>query len=399
TLYHWRRAHAPSILTWLLPASNLQGNGPSPVGHFQGIGWTGTYDMAGNVREWCFNETGQERFILGGGWSDPQYAGQMRHLVQPPIDRSPINGFRLAIVDDEEPLASRARGPVPQPVPFDISSIDRISDEALELIRGMYDYDPTPLDAEIDATEETRGWIRERISFDAAYGDERMTLYLFSPTTGSPPYQTVLYWPGLQATVLDTIDQHPVPIDFVLKSGRAVAFPVYKGTFDRKGGEASGPRGSAAHRTREIQLINDLRRTLDYLETRADIDSAAFGYFGHSWGGAKASRALVLEPRLRLGVLYTAAVAEVALGLPVLPPEISHLHFLPIVEKPVLMLNGEFDAGVPVETAAKPYFEMLGTADADKRHVIAPGGHFVPRDVLIRETLDWLDKYLGSPGS
>jgi hypothetical protein len=34
---------------------------------------------------------------------------------------------------------------------------------------------------------------------------------------------------------------------------------------------------------------------------------------------------------------------------------------------------------------------------ADKKHVIAQGGHFVAQDALVRETLDWLDKYLGPP--
>ena len=29
----------------------------------------------------------------------------------------------------------------------------------------------------------------------------------------------------------------------------------------------------------------DYRRTLDYLSTRADIDTAKFAYFGVSWGG------------------------------------------------------------------------------------------------------------------
>jgi hypothetical protein len=40
-------------------------------------------------------------------------------------------------------------------------------------------------------------------------------------------------------------------------------------------------------------------------------------------------------------------------------------------------------------------FQLLGTPDENKRHVIAEGGHDVPRQLLIRETLDWLDRYLG----
>jgi hypothetical protein len=38
---------------------------------------------------------------------------------------------------------------------------------------------------------------------------------------------------------------------------------------------------------------------------------------------------------------------------------------------------------------------LIGAPAADNRHVIAIGGHFIPRDLLIRETLDWLDKHLG----
>jgi len=48
-----------------------------------------------------------------------------------------------------------------------------------------------------------------------------------------------------------------------------------------------------------------------------------------------------------------------------------------------------------LEAAPKPFFHLLGTPDQHKRHVIDEGGHFVPRPVLIRESLQWYDKYLG----
>ena len=47
------------------------------------------------------------------------------------------------------------------------------------------------------------------------------------------------------------------------------------------------------------------------------------------------------------------------------------------------------------ETAQKPLFRLLGTPDADKKWIVYDGGHFVPRDALVKETLAWLDRYLG----
>jgi hypothetical protein len=59
------------------------------------------------------------------------------------------------------------------------------------------------------------------------------------------------------------------------------------------------------------------------------------------------------------------------------------------------MLNGKFDASFPYETSQKPLFELLGTSPENKRIFTYESGHFVPRDELIKETLNWLDKYLG----
>jgi dienelactone hydrolase len=177
-------------------------------------------------------------------------------------------------------------------------------------------------------------------------------------------------------------------LDFVLKSGRALAFPVYKNTFERRIKTAiSGP--SAARQLR-IQITNDLRRTIDYLATRDDIDSDKFGYYGYSAGGAVAPISLAIEPRLRAAVLYLAGISsEKRL------PEIEPVTFLPRVHVPVIMFSGQLDDIYPLETSAKSFFQLLGTPAEHKRHVIAEGSHFVPRPILIRETLDWLDRYLG----
>jgi hypothetical protein len=49
----------------------------------------------------------------------------------------------------------------------------------------------------------------------------------------------------------------------------------------------------------------------------------------------------------------------------------------------------------PVETCLEPFHRLLGTPEKDKRLVITDSGHVVPRNELIKETLDRLDRYLG----
>ena len=41
-------------------------------------------------------------------------------------------------------------------------------------------------------------------------------------------------------------------------------------------------------------------------------------------------------------------------------------------------------------------FDLLGTPLVDKQRLVYPGGHSVPRVEMIKESLHWLDRYLGS---
>ena len=50
-----------------------------------------------------------------------------------------------------------------------------------------------------------------------------------------------------------------------------------------------------------------------------------------------------------------------------------------------------------MKTAQEPFFRFLGSPAPDKKYLVYEGGHDVPRTELIKETLGWLDKYLGVP--
>jgi len=49
----------------------------------------------------------------------------------------------------------------------------------------------------------------------------------------------------------------------------------------------------------------------------------------------------------------------------------------------------------PYETMVKPMFDFLGTPKEDKVLKLYDTDHFIPRNEFIKETLAWLDRYLG----
>ncbi|MBK8699203.1 MAG: SUMF1/EgtB/PvdO family nonheme iron enzyme [Saprospiraceae bacterium] len=95
TVFHWSVAAQTGFTQYIVALSNFNGKNTTPVGSNAGYSYFGIYDIAGNAREWCYNENEQKgvRYILGGGWNDPTYAFNDGYL-QPAMDRSVSNGFR-----------------------------------------------------------------------------------------------------------------------------------------------------------------------------------------------------------------------------------------------------------------------------------------------------------------
>ncbi len=98
TIYHWTHAAGPEFGNAITRSSHFGGGGAVPVGTAPGLGPYGTVDMAGNVKEWVWNEqagTGK-RYILGGAWNDPDYQF-LYSDSRSPFDRSETNGFRCVV--------------------------------------------------------------------------------------------------------------------------------------------------------------------------------------------------------------------------------------------------------------------------------------------------------------
>ena len=137
----------------------------------------------------------------------------------------------------------------------------------------------------------------------------------------------------------------------------------------------------------------DLSRSIDYLETRTDIDTSKLGFYGYSWGGRLGGIIPAVEERLKVSVLVIGGFNFRTTNWPY--PEAEELNYVSRVKIPVLMLNGKFDYNFPLETTVKPFFDLLGTPEKDKLLKIYETDHYVPKSEMIKETLNWLDKYLG----
>ena len=402
TVPHWSRAalsHTEAV-TPLGPSvaalSNFDGTGPAPVGSYQGLGPYGTYDMGGNVREWCSTASGDHRWILGGAWNDPPYVVTLPYSL-PPFDRSPENGFRTVRYLEEESvpdtiMRTGARDP---------QTLEPVSDEVFQALRQQFTYGRSELNAEVESRDDsTDDYVRERITFDVPYG-ERVPASLFLPKGVDPPYQVVTYFPGAGPFQAAGSSRDLAPgesglFDFVVKSGRAFMWPIYEGSFERWRGGTTVLSGDERDRARREQIIHwrqDLGRAIDYLETRDDIDVGKLAYLGLSFGAAGAVLPLLeLEDRLQAVVLYSGGLHAATASY---PPIADPVNYLPRVQIPVLMLNGRYDYFY-WETSQKQLFDLLGTPAEQKHHITYDAGHApLPRGQVLRAVVGWLDTYRG----
>jgi pimeloyl-ACP methyl ester carboxylesterase len=176
-----------------------------------------------------------------------------------------------------------------------------------------------------------------------------------------------------------------------VKSGRAAFGVVLKGYIGRlrpAGTERPEPM-SVEYLERVVDRMIDLRRGLDYLETRADIDRTRIGFYGPSGGAMIGLILAAIEPRYRAVILSGS-------GLPLentrVIAQANPANFASHIRAPKLMVQGRYDEDSPLRTTAEPLFKLLSEP---KQLYMYEGGHVPPIETVISAASGWLDEMMG----
>jgi len=396
TLWHLDEAIGDHLDAAVISRSNIgETAGPVAVGSLANPGTYMMYDQYGNVREWTSNERNSGRMSFGGCWSDLDTSARAWEWREIPAwDRSPENGVRLAVYNDTTGIASAELPLVPEPAGAsgrDYREETPATQSEFDAYAQLYQYKKVSLESTVGLRDTLLGGPMERVSFTGPDGSEGMGAYIFFPRHGRPPFQTVIVMTGYASGLRAFVDEYSVMFDFFLEAGRAVVLPILKGTYQAYD-PATRVSDDILQQPPEIvvQWVKELRRTIDYLETQAEIDDTRIAYYGMYFGAVHAPIILALEPRIKVGFAESGSLLEFDLA-----PEVDPLNFLPRVRTPLLVVNSRYSRQFSYEKGQVPMVELLGTPPEHKRLVSGPFHDPVMIFRYVSEVGPWFDKYLG----
>ncbi|HEX4950995.1 MAG TPA: protein kinase [Blastocatellia bacterium] len=404
TIFQWEKAARNGLLSYtsdyampwggveysgnVVGHANFSSNGTTAVHSFPfGMSPFGCFNMAGNVSEWCLNELTDGFTVAGGSWRDQYYlfADVGTFPVTYSADRL---GFRCV---RNLPNNKGDQGAMRIDTTKQIPVYKATSAALFQALLSHFRYDPIPLDAQIIETKDTDEWRREKISFIGG-NEERAFGYLYLPKSAKAPFQVLQFVPAGDVyegffTLSDSVEMQVAPF---IKAGRAVWAVVFKG-FKERAATGYGAFSWSTVRRREevVRNATDLRRGLDYLATRSDMDLNRVAYYGYSAGATEGLIYAAVEARYRTIVFTAGGLSPRSLNW---IAEASPPNFMFHLKAPKLLLNGRYDEVHPLKTWIEPLYQAL---PEPKRWHVYEAGHTPPLEIIVPVVNAWLDETMG----
>jgi cephalosporin-C deacetylase-like acetyl esterase len=290
------------------------------------------------------------------------------------------------------------------------AAVARADAKEWERLKGLYDYDRDidlrAVVTEREGTNLARVW---HVEYTGANG-ERVPALFAVPKDGKPPFPCVLLQHGYSGSKDDFLSGM---IDLAAMQQYAVLAIDAQYHGERKApGYDILSTDIESDREALIQTVIDLRRGIDFLETRDDVDTRRIGYVGFSMGAILGTLTAAVEPRIDTCVLVVGGgdwpllaaesrlpeaaeirkskVLETEEGR-ALMEDVEPLNFAPhIAPRPTLMLNGTKDTIVPKACADKLYEALK----EPKKIVWYKQGHNLTDSRIPFEVNKWLAETL-----
>ncbi|MEM4461736.1 MAG: alpha/beta fold hydrolase [Candidatus Bathyarchaeia archaeon] len=276
---------------------------------------------------------------------------------------------------------------------------------------ALYDYDKSiPLNIDERLVADTDIYRLYKVYFDSVNYVRVPALFMIPKTVGKAPCIVFLHgYGGSKEDALAVID---------IAAAEGYAFisidAVYHGE-RRVEGRALYSTDINDTIRGFIQTVLDLRRAIDYLETRSEIDRERIGYIGGSMGGIIGAIFIGVEPRVKAAALIVAG-GNMSLMVresehPAIPPirryleeqgisyeelqsmldPIDPLNFIArFSPRPIVFHLGRYDRIVPAEAGRQLYIR----AGEPKKVYWYDAGHNLPMELVAVRILDFMDENL-----
>lgn len=284
----------------------------------------------------------------------------------------------------------------------------------IELVGGLPP-DRTPLRPAILETRTFQGYQREKIVFDSRPGVSVLA-YLLLPDKANRPAPTIVCVPGhgrgvddivgIDHNGRDRIDKAGYQHDFAIQVAEAgmaamaiepMGFGCRRDPINARQGlsrKGCDPAAGGAMLLGETMIgwrVWDIIRTLDYIETRAELDASRLGCMGISGGGTVTLFSAALEPRIRVALVsgylntFRDSIGSLAHCIDNYVPGVlgwAEMHDIAglIAPRPLFVESGDNDNIFPVEASVESFtqvraiYEVFGAAARVEQEVFS-GDH------------------------